>query len=125
MGVEIIIETEINPTEDVEKIKGAILNIFPDAKFEIFAGEIKAFSRDIENFGKILREEKIRDAARSVLLGNLYDNEIIFRINKQAATVGKINFSVGDVPLGDMKITIKGENLREMVNRIAPDTRKR
>jgi len=124
MGLEIIIETEVNPTEDVEKIKNAILSIFPDAKFEILAGEIVAKSSSLENFGKILKEERIRDAARSVLLGNLYDDEIVFSINKQVATIGKISFSVGNAPLGDIKITIKGENLRELVDIIAPDTRK-
>lgn len=124
MGLEIIIETEVNPTEDVEKIKNAILSIFPDARFEILAGEIVAKSSSLENFGKILKEERIRDAARSVLLGNLYDDEIVFSINKQVATMGKISFSVGNTPLGDIKITIKGENLRELVDIIAPDTRK-
>jgi len=124
MGLEIIIETEVNPTEDVEKIKNAILGIFPDARFEILAGEIVAKSSSLENFGKILKEERIRDAARGVLLGNLYDDEIVFSINKQVATMGKISFSVGNTPLGDIKITIKGENLRELVDIIAPDTRK-
>ncbi len=124
MGLEITIETEINPTEDVEKIKNAILSIFPDARFEILAGEIIARSSSLENFGKILKEERIRDAARSVLLGNLYDDEIVFSINKQVATVGKISFSVGNAPLGDIKITIKGENLKELIDIIAPDTRK-
>jgi predicted RNA binding protein with dsRBD fold (UPF0201 family) len=124
MGIEILIEAEVYPTEDVNKIKEAILKIFPDAKFEIMGGEIRAKSQSIENFGKILKEERIRDAARAVLLGNLYGDEIIFGINKQVATMGKISFSVGKVPLGDIKITIKGENLREMIDRIAPDTRK-
>ena len=124
MGLEITIETEINPTEDVEKIKNAILSIFPDARFELLAGEIIARSSSLENFGKILKEERIRDAARSVLLGNLYDDEIVFSINKQVATVGKISFSVGNAPLGDIKITIKGENLKELIDIITPDTRK-
>ncbi len=124
MGLEITIETEINPTEDVKKIKKAILSIFPDAKFEILAGEIIARSNSLENFGKILKEERIRDAARSVLLGNLYDDEIAFSINKQVATMGKISFSVGNVPLGDIKIIIRGENLKELIDIIAPDTRK-
>ncbi len=124
MGLEITIEAEINPTEDVEKIKNAILSIFPDARFELLAGEIIARSSSLENFGKILKEERIRDAARSVLLGNLYDDEIVFSINKQVATVGKISFSVGNAPLGDIKITIKGENLKELIDIIAPDTRK-
>lgn len=124
MGLEIIIEAEVNPTEDVEKIKNAILSIFPDAKFELLAGEIIARSKSLENFGKILKEERIRDAARSVLLGNLYDDEVVFSINKQVATMGKISFSVGNVPLGDIKITIRGENLRELIDIIAPDTRK-
>ncbi len=125
MGIEIVIEADVNPTEDVEKIKNAILQIFPDARFELLAGEIRAISKSMDNFGKILKEERIRDAARSVLLGNLYQDEIIFSINKQAATMGKISFSVGNVPLGDIRITIRGEGLRDMIERIAPDTRKK
>ena len=124
MGLEITIETEVNPTEEVEKIKKAILSIFPDAKFKILVGELIAKSKSLENFGKILKEERIRDAARSVLLGNLYDDEVVFSINKQVATMGKISFSVGNVPLGDIKITIRGENLKELIDIIAPDTRK-
>ncbi len=124
MGLDVLIETEVNPTEDVEKIKNAILNIFPDAVFDVLAGEVVARSKSLDNFGKILKEERIRDAARSVLLGNLYNNEIVFHINKQAATVGKISFSVGKVALGDIKIIVRGENLKELIDIIAPDTRK-
>ncbi len=124
MGLEIIIEAEVHPTEDVEKIKEAILNIFPDAQFEVLAGEIRAISHSVETLGKILKERRIRDAARNVFLSNLYDDELVFSINKQAATVGKISFSVGKVPLGDIKIIMRGENLREIIDLIAPDTRK-
>ncbi|AGB04284.1 hypothetical protein AciM339_0395 [Aciduliprofundum sp. MAR08-339] len=124
MGLEIVIEAELHPTEDVEKVKNAILNIFPDARLEILAGEIRGISHSVDTLGKILKEMRIRDAARSVFLSNLYDDEIVFSISKQAATVGKVNFSVGNVPLGDIKIIMRGENLREIVDMIAPDTRK-
>ena len=125
MGLVITVEAEVHPTEDIEKIKHAILSLFPDCTFTILAGKIVGESHSIDTFAQILKEERIRDTARSVFLSSLkkHSDEIIFGINKQVATVGKISFSVENVPLGNIIITIKGENLRELIDEIAPDTR--
>ncbi len=125
MGVEIEIEAKIYPTESVEKIKEAILKLFPDAQLEILPGKIKGKAQSLEEFGKILKEERIRDAARSVFLSSLKrKQEIYFELNKQAATRGKVNFAVGNVPLGSIKVTIRGDDLLSLIDLIAPDTRK-
>ncbi len=123
MGLMIIIETEVNPTEDVEKVKNAIRNLFPDANCEFSGDKLRCETESIENFATLLKEQRIRDAARGVLIKNLHGNRIVFFVSKQVATVGKISFSVGDVPLGDIKIEITGDSLPELIDHIAPDTR--
>ncbi len=125
MGIEVEIETKVYPTEDAEKIKEAILRLFPDAELKILAGKIVGVAHSLEEFGKILKEERIRDAARSVFLSSLRSgDEIYFELNKQAATKGKINFAVGNVPLGSIKVRIRGDALLSLIEQIAPDTRK-
>ncbi len=122
MGLEIKIETKVNPTENTEKIKNAILSIFPDAECEENEDKLKCQAENIENFAMLLKEQRIRDAARSIFLSHLHDNKIIFWISKQVATVGKVSFSVGEVPLGDIKIELRGDSLPALIDQIAPDT---
>jgi len=124
MGITVEIEVDVYPTEDPEKIKDAILKLFPDAKLTLLPGKIRGIVYNLDEFGKILREERIRDAARAVFLSSLKNNEIYFELNKQAATKGKISFAVGKVPLGSIKIRIKGDGLLSLIDEIAPDTRK-
>ncbi len=123
MGLKIKISTRIYPTEKEDVIRKAILSIFPDANIKREEDYLIGYSSSMENFGKILREMRIRDAARGVFLSNLKGNKLIFRINKQVATKGKISFSVGDVPLGDITVIVEGDDLEDLIDKIAPDTR--
>jgi len=123
MGITISIYTRVYPTESVEKIKNAILSLFPDTQFSVGEDMLIGRSYDISTFAKLLKEQRIRDTARGVLLGNLRGGRIEFHLNKQVATVGKVSFSVGDVPLGDIRVVVEGENLAQVIDEIAPDTR--
>ncbi len=123
MGLRITVRTRIYPTESEEKIRSAILSLFPDARIRREGDYIVAEAKSIDNFARLLREQRIRDAARGVFLANLRDDLLEFRINKQVATKGRISFSVGDVPLGDITVVVEGENLRDLIEEIAPDTR--
>ena len=123
MGVNILVRCRIYPTEDVSKIKNAILYVFPDCKFRNEEEEIICESHIIDNFAKILREERIRDAARSYFLSHIRDNTLDISLNKQALVAEKISFSVGDVPLGDIKVRITSDDINSLVDDIAPNTK--
>ena len=123
MGVTIKISTRVYPTENVEKIKNAILLLFPDTVFNLQNHNLLGESHSLDEFAKILKDQRIRDAARGVFLRNLRNGKIKFRINKQVATVGKISFSVGDAPLGDITVEVEADSLFEVVDWIAPDTK--
>jgi predicted RNA binding protein with dsRBD fold (UPF0201 family) len=123
------IEVEINPTEDPEKVKRAVENIFGKVDFEIkpqqcgslLAAETKGLD-GLTKLQNILRRERIRAAARGVLFDGLRENSITFYLNKQVAFIGHVSFSqpVAESPLGPIRIEIHCDNPRELIDWLAP-----
>jgi hypothetical protein len=126
------VETEINPTENPEKVKLAVENVFGAVKFEIQprkqgVGTLVARATGTEGLAKLynlLRREHIRDAARSVMFKGLEGNTITLYLNKQVAYAGHLSFSepAGESPLGPIKITITCDSPRELIDWLAPRT---
>lgn len=124
-SIVVQIEAEINPTESVDKVKLAVENVFGVVEFELEmrerCGTLKAHTKGREGLAKLynlLRRERIRDAARSVLFKGLRGSTIVFFLNKQVAFVGHLSFSesVGESPLGPIKVTIACDNPREVIH---------
>lgn len=107
LSVEVIIETLIHPTEEEEKVIGAIKNLFPDAKIEISEGKVFAIARDLKTFRELLRRQKILDTARSELLRNRRGSEVTIYLNKQTATISRINFCDENVALSPLRVTFR------------------
>jgi predicted RNA binding protein with dsRBD fold (UPF0201 family) len=120
--VEVRLSARCYPTEDPEKIVGAITGIFPDAKVE-GTDSITAVSSSLDTFAELLKRQRIRDAARQVMRRNMHGNVTRFSINKQVAAVGKISFSEESHPLGDIEVTISAEGLESLIDVVAPNTR--
>jgi len=72
----------------------------------------------------LLRRERIRDAARSIMFRGLEGNTITFYLNKQVAYAGHLSFSelTGESPLGPIKVTITCDNPRELIDWLTPRT---
>ena len=70
----------------------------------------KALSRLYELF----RGQAILDTARSFLEEGYFGEEIIIRVNKQAAYAGVVNFNE-ESPLGPITITVECEKPEEVV----------
>ncbi len=123
--VEVIITTKIHPTEDEEKVINAIRNLFPDAKVEIKNGDVIAYAEDLRKFRDLLRKQRILDTARSELTRNRRGNEITIYLNKQTATVSKINFTDEDAILSPLKVVFRIYNIRteRFIDYIAPETK--
>jgi len=123
-----IIETEINPTEDSQKVRLAVENIFGAVVFEIRAGKqgdtliARANgTQGLTKFYNLLRRERIRDAARSVLFRGIDGKSITFYLNKQVAHAGHVSFSEpsGESPLGSIKVKIVCKNPKELIDWLA------
>lgn len=101
---------------------GALTAFMPDA---VVDGQdpIVAESHNMDAFAEQLAKQRIRAAARKVLLRNMDGDEVRFRLNKQVATAGKISLSEEDHPLGDIEVAIQSSDIRAMIDRIAPSMR--
>jgi len=122
--ISVRVEAEVNPTESEEKVKRAIENIFlnmkmqtkPLAKRSVLIAEAEskaAFTR----LHSMLRRDRIRAAARKVLLEGVSGKTVSFCLNKQVAYAGHVSFSKEEAesPLGPIKVRIHCSNPRELV----------
>ena len=123
------IEVEVNKTEDTEKIKQAVQNIFGavtfDAKPKTWGQLLKAQTSGTEGLTKLanlLKRAQILAAARKVLRSGTDETSITFYLNKQVAYAGHVSFSeqTAESPLGPIKIQIITDNPRQLIDWIAP-----
>ncbi|NLX46940.1 MAG: hypothetical protein GXY70_02020 [Euryarchaeota archaeon] len=119
---EVVASTGVFPTEDAERVSRCLLNIFPEAGLTEEGGRMSARSEDLDRFKEIIRNHRILDSTRAVMLRGLSDNSITFHLNKQAAFVGKVSFAEGNAPLGHIEVLIKGEELEALIDDVAPRT---
>lgn len=120
--LEVRLRAECYPTEDKGKVVRSIQRLFPDAEI---SGEsvISGMSRSLDEFGELLKRQRIRDAARAVMRRNMKGNSTSFRLNKQVAAVGKVSFSEMSHPLGDIEVEVVSDALESVIDAIAPNTR--
>jgi len=131
--VKLEVEAYLYPTENIEKVKSAINNIFKDLNYEIKDIENnvqliigKAISLEtLEKFRDLLKQDRIRDAARATMIRSKSDDSMVFYLNKQVAFVSHISFSMpeGESPLGPIKIRIRSKKLDSLIDWLAPKTR--
>lgn len=120
--MKVTISVPVFPSEDPEKVRAAVLRIFPDAVLEISEKRMDGVTDNIDAFKLQIRRQKILDTARSVLLKGQSDDRTVFRISKQVATVGKISFTEERTILGAIKVVIEDNDLSDLIDRVAPTT---
>jgi len=111
--------TTVNPSENISKIKKAILNIFLDAKIEITSSMVKA-TANIDSLSKIhevISSRNTQKAYRRHLNRNLIDDSTWFYLNKQAAFSNVIALcdEADESPLGPIKIILKSKNIEKII----------
>lgn len=131
--VEVFVEVDVNPTEDVDKVKVAVQKVLGNISLELIGeGDYRKLigrasgQEALTYFYEKLRRERILDAARTVLLKGVQGNRIVFYLNKQVAYAGHISFSqpYGESPLGPIRVEILCENPQDLINWLTPRTTK-
>ena len=129
--VTIRVETAVYPTETEEKVKKAVINLFSNMALQIkpfYLGSVLTTEakgqEKLVKLRNVLRNDRVRDAARRVLFGSLRCGPISFCLNKQVAFAGHVSFSeeVAESPLGPLKVMIECENPRQLIDWLAPRT---
>lgn len=115
------ISCPVNPSEDEEKVRSAVLSIFPDCDLVLNNGRLEGES-SLDKFSKIIRKQKILDATRAVLIMNSRDNRTHMTLNKQVATVGKVSFADKRPVLGGIEVTIEDDDLMALIDKVSPIT---
>jgi len=119
----------VKPTEDLEKVKKAVSNVFSGELVVIDEGNgyyrIEGFSTSREALMKLynlIRIEQIDPAVRSYLLRNVHGNRITICLHKQAAFMNKISLIDSDreSPLGAIRIEIEADNPYELIDWLTP-----
>ncbi len=114
MEIEII--TPVKNTEDSGKVRQALLNIFPDAAVEERERKLAGKAGSAENFRDMIKTQRMRDTARFFLKKRVRNGMLSFKLNKQAAYAGKVNFAVVSHPMGEMEVKIKPEEEDENID---------
>jgi predicted RNA binding protein with dsRBD fold (UPF0201 family) len=129
MNIIVRVSAPVYPTEIEEKVRIAITNLFPvELSIRNFGIPQLYGEGGLESLRKLhmlLRELRIIDTARRIFMNGIEGSTIQFRLNKQVAFVGKVNFPVGEESLGSIHVEISsynGENLMKIIDWIAPET---
>ncbi len=113
--MQIRIDVPVKPTENVSKVKAAVLNVFPDATFVESEGCLVAEAKSLDRLREMFRNQRIRDTARKILRASRDDEVMRFSLNKQAAFVGRANFAPPS-PMGPIDVAILDEDLDSVIN---------
>lgn len=126
--VTIFLEVDVNPTEDEEKVRTAIKNVLGNASITVKQAQrgstlfASAKGQDsLVELRNLLRNDRIRDAARRCLFKSIRGKTINFYLNKQVAFAGHVSFSEenSESPLGPIHFTIETENASQLVEWLA------
>jgi predicted RNA binding protein with dsRBD fold (UPF0201 family) len=120
--VEII--CPVNLSEDLDKVKQAISNIFPDSTIKNENFSIKAQSNELKSLEKIyetISSSQSQKIYTRNLENNLEGDSTWFFLNKQAAFVGIVAIcdEAVESPLGPIKVTLTSSNIDAVIDWIS------
>jgi predicted RNA binding protein with dsRBD fold (UPF0201 family) len=107
-SIDVQVTAPVATTEVPDRVARAVEAIFPSAEIEVQPDQVVAEGHAVEEFGERLREQQILDTARVHLRTRMEGDTIRFRLKKQAAFLGDVNFAVGNPDeLGDIQVEIR------------------
>ena len=114
---------EINPSEDPEKVKLAVNNIFPDLTLEMTDTDITGKSNNIQilsQISKSIHENNIKKTYQRILKNNSNSDSSWFYLNKQAAFANTVALcsEANESSLGPIKVILRSNEIEQVINSI-------
>lgn len=126
--IEVKVEAAVNPSEDPQKVIGAIETIFEGCSPEFRYGSrvIGRATGDEQPLSVLYEQVRSRSAMgvlRRMLLDNRAGTGTWFLLNKQAATAGiaAVIEDEQESPLGPIRVTINCEELDALTDWLVPE----
>ena len=119
--LRIRVETPCRPTENLGKVKVALLNLFPDLAFDREDEIVSGTTGTLDRLRELIRNQKIRDTARSQFVAGRRENRTRVVLSKQAAYMGFVNFAAG-AALGDIVVELTADDLTAAIDYVAEST---
>ena len=112
---------EINPSEDPEKVKLAINNIFPDLTLELTDTDISGKSNNIQilsQISKSIHQNNIKKTYLRILKNNSNSDSSWFYLNKQAAFVNTVALcsEANESSLGPIKVILRSNDIEQVID---------
>jgi predicted RNA binding protein with dsRBD fold (UPF0201 family) len=124
-SIDAEITTPVRETEVTDRVTDAITNLFPSADPEYSHGELRATVHELEQFSELLHRQEILDTARGVFFDTRRGDSFSFRVKKQAAFQGVVNFAVdepGELGVITVQVRVEDPSVEEFIDSIAPPT---
>jgi len=102
-------------------VRTALANLFPDLRISRDDDVIEGETGSLERLKELIRNQRIRDTTRKQLLAARRGTLLRVSLSKQAAAVGRVNFSGGS-PLGDIDVEIESDDLDGVIDDLAERT---
>ena len=114
---------QINPSEDPEKVKLAVNNIFPEMELEVsdtqIVGKTNNFSV-LSPISKSIHEKNIKNTYQRILKNNNDGDSTWFYLNKQAAFVNSVALcsETNESSLGPIKVVLRSNDIEQVIESI-------
>jgi len=115
------VETPCRPTESLAKVKVALLQLFPDLRFEREDELVVGTTENLDRLRELIRNQRIRDTARGQFLKGRNADRTQVSLSKQAAYMGLVNFAAPS-PLGAVLVEIQDPDLTSVIDYVAEST---
>ena len=114
---------EINSSEDPEKVKLAVNNIFPDLTLEVTDTDITGKSNNIQilsQISKSIHENNIKKTYQRILKNNSNSDSSWFYLNKQAAFANTVALcsEENESSLGPIKVILRSNDIEQVIDSI-------
>lgn len=127
-SIELKVEAPVNPSEDPQKVIGAIEGVIercsPEFRYGSRVVGRAAGSEPLSLLYEQVRSRSAMGVLRRMLLDNRAGESTWFLLNKQAATAGiaAVIEEEQESPLGAIRVTINCEELDALIDWLVPET---
>jgi len=118
--VRIKIKAQLQPTEDPEKVKKAIHNLFGDIPLDYNKEESLITAKletpeSLRNFRSRIAQDRIRTTLNNTLTRWTKEDYLSFGLNRQAAYAGHVSLNLtNEDPMGPIQLQIRG-NIEQVI----------